>query len=188
MFIGWSTHVNYYFFMVASIYFYGKLFQEKLYQQIINYPVLNFYMKYQTIICFMLYFIGFMLFLGSLRKGFYRYQFRMLGWTHLIILITVVQTSAIVINIYEGMIWFLLPVIQVCTNDIFAYFFGTLFGRYKLSDITPRKTWEGYLGGIFSSLFISYYVNTCNPDLPERHRSGPSEEWGRGGYARVGGA
>lgn len=151
--------VNYYFEVLSSLYFYGKLFKEKLYEQIANYTFLNFYMKYENLIMFMLYIFGIIMFISSLKKGFYRYQFRMLGWTHLIILITAFQTSAIVINLYEGMVWFLLPIIQVCSNDIFAYIFGTFFGRYKLSDTTPKKTWEGYLGGIFSSLIISYYFS-----------------------------
>lgn len=39
-----------------------------------------------------------------------------------------------------------------CT-DMFAYFFGSLFGRHKLvPSISPKKTWEGAAGGLFGGL------------------------------------
>jgi len=46
-------------------------------------------------------------------------------------------------NIFEGMIWFFLPVSLVITNDIFAYICGITFGRTQLIKISPKKTVEG---------------------------------------------
>lgn len=57
------------------------------------------------------------------------------------------------------MVWFILPALLVITNDIFAYIFGKMFGKTKLIDLSPNKTWEGFIGGFFSSLFLALLVN-----------------------------
>ena len=41
-------------------------------------------------------------------------------------------------------------------NDAGGYFFGILFGKHKLTRISPKKTWEGFFGGIFTSFVISF--------------------------------
>lgn len=41
-------------------------------------------------------------------------------------------------------------------TDAGAYLFGSFFGRTKMSPrISPKKTWEGFAGGVFSSLLAS---------------------------------
>lgn len=58
----------------------------------------------------------------------------------------VVQAHFIMNNVFEGMIWFFLPVSLVITNDIFAYVCGMLFGRTQLIKLSPKKTVEGFVG------------------------------------------
>lgn len=58
----------------------------------------------------------------------------------------VVQTHFIMNNIFEGMIWFFLPVSLVICNDIFAYLCGITFGRTQLIKLSPKKTVEGFVG------------------------------------------
>lgn len=41
----------------------------------------------------------------SLKKGFYKYQFRQFAWLHIAVFLIIGQTAAIVNNIYEGLIW-----------------------------------------------------------------------------------
>ncbi len=49
-----------------------------------------------------------------------------------------------------GLFWFFLVLPSVWFADSFAYLVGKNFGRHKLSPrLSPKKTWEGYLGGIF---------------------------------------
>jgi phosphatidate cytidylyltransferase len=57
------------------------------------------------------------------------------------------------------MIWFIVPALLVITNDIFAYIFGKLFGKTKLIELSPKKTWEGFIGGFFSSFLFALLVN-----------------------------
>lgn len=49
----------------------------------------------------------------------------------------------------EGFWWLLLVLPTVWLADSGAYFIGRSFGRHKFSPrLSPKKTWEGYLGGI----------------------------------------
>lgn len=61
-------------------------------------------------------------------------------------------------NIYEGIVWFILPCSLVIINDIFAYIFGVSFGKTKLIELSPKKTWEGFIGGCVTTLFASFIV------------------------------
>ena len=81
--------------------------------------------------------------MGSLQKGHYRFQFTQFAWTHMALYLIVVQAHFIMNNIFEGMIWFFLPVSLVITNDIFAYVCGITFGRTQLIKLSPKKTVEG---------------------------------------------
>ena len=54
----------------------------------------------------------------------------------------------------KNMIFFLLLV--VWTGDTAAFYTGKIFGKHKLSPrISPKKTIEGALGGIFGSIIVS---------------------------------
>ncbi|MFD2823148.1 phosphatidate cytidylyltransferase [Lacinutrix iliipiscaria] len=57
--------------------------------------------------------------------------------------------------------------ILVWVNDTFAYLVGSKFGKQKLfPSISPKKTVEGFLGGLFfaciASYFISYFTQTLS--------------------------
>jgi phosphatidate cytidylyltransferase len=72
----------------------------------------------------------------------------------------VVQAHFIMNNIFEGMIWFFLPVSLVITNDIFAYICGITFGRTQLIKLSPKKTVEGFVGAwICTILFGFFFTN-----------------------------
>jgi len=64
------------------------------------------------------------------------------------------QAHFVINNIFEGMIWFFLPVAMVITNDIWAYLCGITFGRTPLIKISPKKTWEGFLGAWFFTIIF----------------------------------
>jgi phosphatidate cytidylyltransferase len=60
----------------------------------------------------------------------------------------------------EWLILFMLAL--VAAADIGAYFSGTRFGRNKLAPaVSPGKSWEGFCGGILSSVILALLVWYC---------------------------
>ena len=56
----------------------------------------------------------------------------------------------------SGML-FLYVVIGTMITDIGAYFFGVFFGKHKMNPrISPKKTWEGFVGGVVLSFASSF--------------------------------
>ncbi|WP_242082290.1 phosphatidate cytidylyltransferase [Aestuariivivens sediminis] len=56
--------------------------------------------------------------------------------------------------------------ILVWVNDSFAYLIGKNFGKQKLFEkISPKKTVEGFLGGLFFSCIASYFITTFTLSL-----------------------
>lgn len=68
------------------------------------------------------------------------------------------QAHFVINNVFEGFIWLFLPVALVVTNDIFAYLCGVTFGRTPLIKISPKKTWEGFLGAWFFTLLLGVFM------------------------------
>ena len=52
--------------------------------------------------------------------------------------------------------------IWVC--DTSAYFAGRLLGKHKLSEISPKKTWEGSVSGLIMSILVSVGISFAFPD------------------------
>lgn len=63
-------------------------------------------------------------------------------------------------NLYDNLessIFLLYVLIGTFMTDAGAYFVGVLFGRHKINErISPKKTWEGFVGGIIISSLISF--------------------------------
>lgn len=57
-----------------------------------------------------------------------------------------------------GIVLFILAITQF--NDFFQYFAGKLFGRHKLAPVvSPKKTWEGAVGGaVFPLVMACFYA------------------------------
>jgi phosphatidate cytidylyltransferase len=59
-------------------------------------------------------------------------------------------------NLSEGKWWIMVVLPAVWFADTGAYFIGKKFGRHKLSPrLSPKKTWEGYLGGILAGVLLT---------------------------------
>ncbi|KRT84590.1 hypothetical protein AMK59_658 [Oryctes borbonicus] len=87
-------------------------------------------------------------------------QFSLFAWTHVALLIVVTQSYLIIKNIFEGMIWFIVPVSMIICNDIMAYVFGFFFGKTPLIKLSPKKTWEGFIGGGVSTVIFGFIMST----------------------------
>lgn len=56
--------------------------------------------------------------------------------------------------------------VLIWSSDSFAYFAGRLFGKHKMAPkISPKKTWEGFAGGVFFTLILGYFIEQRFPDL-----------------------
>ena len=89
-------------------------------------------------------------------------QFSLFAWTHVALLCVVTQSYLIIQNMFEGLIWFIMPIMMVIINDIMAYMFGFTMGRTPLIQLSPKKTWEGFIGGgvatVVMSLGLAYFM------------------------------
>ena len=57
--------------------------------------------------------------------------------------------------------WFpLFAIACMWINDTMAYIVGSLIGRTPFSPISPKKTWEGTLGGIALTVIVAGWVST----------------------------
>jgi phosphatidate cytidylyltransferase len=150
-----TKDLNWYFLGTFMYFLYGESVIYYFKHILLVDKVLLPLATHHRFISFMLYIIGFVFFVGSLQKGHYKFQFTQFAWTHMALFLIVGQAHFVINNIFEGMIWFFLPVTMVITNDIWAYLCGITFGRTPLIKISPKKTWEGFLGAWFFTIFFS---------------------------------
>ena len=79
----------------------------------------------------------------------------------------VFQLKKIMSNTFIGDWGFSIPLILIGTiwaNDTIAYLVGSLIGKKTLSSISPNKTWEGTIAGVFISvLFVSKIMGMYLP-------------------------
>lgn len=63
----------------------------------------------------------------------------------------------------------ILMIAAIWINDTMAYIVGSLIGRTPLSPVSPKKTWEGTIGGAMLSVvvlvLIGYYMNYASAGL-----------------------
>ena len=102
---------------------------------------------------------GLVAFVLGLDRGRTLAPFRSFAWAHLTLLFLVLPSSFFVSNLFEGgIIWFLLPASLVIVNDIAAYVAGFFCGRTPLIAVSPKKTWEGFLGGAVGTVGASWVL------------------------------
>ena len=70
----------------------------------------------------------------------------------------------------KGNWWVMVTLALVWMADLGGYIFGTKWGKHKMSlRLSPRKTWEGYLGGVIfavsSGLILSLALQPVLPEL-----------------------
>ena len=84
--------------------------------------------------------------------------------------------AAMVRNMDRGFEYIWLIIIGASVTDIFAYFFGVLFGRNKIiPSISPKKTVEGSIGGAIGCMLVmlaygGVFINRSGmPQVPIYH-------------------
>uniref|UniRef100_A0A8D1PLD3 Phosphatidate cytidylyltransferase n=1 Tax=Sus scrofa TaxID=9823 RepID=A0A8D1PLD3_PIG len=150
----WFRTLSWYFLLCVNYFFYGETVADYFATFVQREEQLQFLIRYHRFISFALY-LKFVFQNGSCFLGFAD------GLCSLIVILLVTQSHLVIQNLFEGMIWFLVPISSVICNDITAYLFGFFFGRTPLIKLSPKKTWEGFIGGFFSTVvfgFIAAYV------------------------------
>jgi len=57
------------------------------------------------------------------------------------------------LDVMQGLSWFVFLLLVVFAGDVFAYVFGMLLGKHKVMPaVSPKKTWQGSVGGISGSI------------------------------------
>ncbi|MGZ3911571.1 MAG: phosphatidate cytidylyltransferase, partial [Flavisolibacter sp.] len=63
----------------------------------------------------------------------------------------------------------LLVVFSVWINDTMAYIVGSIIGKTPLSKISPKKTWEGTIGGVILTILVIGLLAYFTGRLPVIH-------------------
>lgn len=107
----------------------------------------------------------------KLYKRFERKPFTNIAFTFLGIFYIAIPFALLNIAAFDGqgynyqIMWGCLFILWA--SDTGAYFAGTLFGKRKLFErISPKKSWEGFLGGAVLALFFAFGIAHFFATLP----------------------
>lgn len=137
-------------FSVAIFYTYGDFISEIIQN---NHQLHQFwpFPNYFGALAFSLYSSVFVLTIATMQVGHIKFQLNQLCWTLMVVCMIVGQMKYIMYNIFNGLFWFVFPILIVVVNDIMAYVFGMTCGRKFIQrsfiSFSPNKTWEGFIGG-----------------------------------------
>jgi len=82
-------------------------------------------------------------------------------WSIVTVCIVVFQCKNFPDNTLNGLFWFFFPMACVIMNDVSAYFAGITFGRKFITtpflQLSPNKTWEGFIGAFLCTMIFSFF-------------------------------
>lgn len=136
-----TKYLNWYFYILANYFCFGHFFLPAYPSFVMSHFIIHLLYSYHAFISYSGFIIGFVAFVLSLKQGFLKYQFRLFAWIILTTIMVVLQSWLLIMNSLKGMIWFVLPVLLIICNDIFAYLVGYFFGSHQLIALSPKKTW-----------------------------------------------
>uniref|UniRef100_A0A1I7XBJ8 Phosphatidate cytidylyltransferase n=1 Tax=Heterorhabditis bacteriophora TaxID=37862 RepID=A0A1I7XBJ8_HETBA len=179
----WFRALSWYFLLTSNYFFFGESLIDYWAILLRKDNFLHYLVAYHRLISFGLYCVGFVWFVLSLKKGYYMRQFSLVSfflelfsvfrqtyiflfqlefnkfaWTHITLLLIVSQSFFIIQNIFQGTIWFLAPVAMIICCDVMSYMFGFFWGKTPLIKLSPKKTWEGFIGGAFSTVIFGIMI------------------------------
>ena len=127
--------------------------------------------QYQTaeiVICFLTAFILF-LFINELyrkdKNPFTNIAYTVTGVVYVVLPLALTNVIIIFNGVYSPMILMSVFIFAWC-NDTFAYLTGMNLGKHKLFErISPKKTWEGWIGGFLFTIIAAVIVSSCSDVL-----------------------
>ena len=74
---------------------------------------------------------------------------------------------AIIAKLPQGRMWIFFILVVIFAGDTGSFYCGKFFGKHKLTQISPGKTWEGTIGGIiantgFAGLFSYVFFSSSS--------------------------
>ncbi|ORX60668.1 phosphatidate cytidylyltransferase [Hesseltinella vesiculosa] len=106
--------------------------------------------------CVLAYCLWFACSIALFRVPMLKDQLAHFCWQHVIQLYTTSQVYFLYANLQFG------SCVLVICNDIFAFLCGQAFGVTQLVTISPKKTWEGFIGAAFLTILVA---GLCAPWL-----------------------
>jgi phosphatidate cytidylyltransferase len=148
----------YYWFFVVAFFMYGRTLKHH-FEPLEEWPlVVGYVISNHVPISFWLYTAGFIAFVLSLtRRRYFQYQFAQFAYCHVALAVVVMQSTFLAANLFEGLVWFVMPCGMVVCNDCFAYICGVWCGRTPLIRLSPKKTVEGFIGAFVATLLWSFW-------------------------------
>lgn len=149
-------------FLTSIFYTYSDFGVEMIKSNIALHHLLM-YAQLQAWLSFLLYSGTFVLTITTMQRDHIKFQLNQLCWTILVLCLTVGQLKYIMHNVYNGILWFLLPVMLVIANDTFAWLSGVTLGRKLIEKtfflLSPNKTWEGFIGGWIGTMITGWKLS-----------------------------
>lgn len=117
--------------------------------------------KYIGNAVFIMYCLLFMASVLTLKERLLRFQLSQHMWSIVTVCFVVFQCKFFAMNALNGLFWYFFPMATVVMNDVSAYFCGITMGRKFIKapffQISPNKTWEGFLGAAVLTLIFSFF-------------------------------
>jgi len=156
-------------FVLAMFYTYGENFHNFCF----NHGHLRSVTRvtqYLDIIVFSLYCLLFIATVLTFKTGLIKFQLGQMLWTLATVALVVLQTKFLCTCALYGVFWFCFPMATVVSNDVFAYICGMLFGKKIFQapflSLSPKKTWEGFIGAAIVTCVFSFYAPLILADIP----------------------
>ena len=118
---------------------------------------------WQEPLCYSLYLCLIVWFVLSIRHTSQCLQkYCLLAWAHMAVFFICIQAHLLNETIRHGLIWYVFSMTIITLNDIMAYMSGFFLGSTPLIILSPKKTWEGFIGGGITTILVGpiygYYL------------------------------
>lgn len=87
------------------------------------------------------------------------------GWIYILLPFSLIPFIVFKNGLYQPLL--LIGVFAIIwANDSLAYLFGTWLGKHKMfPSISPKKSWEGFFGGLLLTIAASYFLSFLPLDI-----------------------